>query len=549
MVNGILNRRGYVIQKTELTSKQLTDIKKELTVRPYTPENDEPTFEIFRETSTSITLPRYYGLKLFGQPKKENLRLKSETSNFKFNGQLRDYQIEIVNKCVNAMKKDGGGLLSVPCGYGKTVMAIKMAAELKAKTLVIVHKTFLQDQWIERAKQFTDAKIGFIRQDQIDVEGKDIVIGMIQSISMKDYDLAIFKDFKLVVLDEAHHCASRVFSNALYKCGAKYTLALSATPERADKLTKVLHWYVGETLHKVDAKINKQVDAKIFYYKSNDPLFVEKKAWSKGQMKPSVPKMVNNLCNMKERTNHILNILETLRKNPERKILILSKKKDHLKILKTSTDLAIKNDIANGKLLEDECITSYYVGGMKKKDAKYATDKADILFATYDMAHEGLDIERLNTIILATPKKNVIQSVGRIMRKILTTGDLKPLIIDFSDHLSVFTNQSNVRIKQYAKNKYKVRKYYIKNDKIVLPSFLRRNDNNFIGSDMQEDYNPDITNILNMEVVTAQDLLDNSSEESVESDCNDDLDESDDDEVEVSFKKPNFKSYMFETEE
>ena len=70
-------------------------------------------------------------------------------------------------------------------------------SQLKLKTLVVVHKSFLLDQWIKSINLFTDAKTGTIRGNIIDTENKDIVIGMIQSLSMKDYDESVFKDFGL----------------------------------------------------------------------------------------------------------------------------------------------------------------------------------------------------------------------------------------------------------------------------------------------------------------------------------------------------------------
>jgi superfamily II DNA or RNA helicase len=130
-----------------------------------------------------------------------------------------------------------------------TVCAINIACRLKLKTLVIVHQTFLQDQWIERIEQFTNANIGIIRQDKVIIEGKDIVIGMLQSISGRDYDEEIFEQFGLVIYDECHHIGAKVFSKSLQKAGCKYTLGLSATPIRKDGMTKIIHWHLGDTLY------------------------------------------------------------------------------------------------------------------------------------------------------------------------------------------------------------------------------------------------------------------------------------------------------------
>ena len=471
MKKSILNHRGYKLSKSELSKQDLIKLKARLTVKPflgdYEDANDTDEFQVYTETEKKITIPRYYGLKKYGQPSK--IKFTGEDSDFEFNSKLREYQIDIVNKCHKEIIDNGGGLLSVGCGRGKTVMAIYLAHKLKAKTLVVVHKTFLQDQWVERIKQFTNAKIGLIRQDKVDVENKDIVIAMIQSLSMRDYDMDIFDKFKFVIYDEAHHCASKVFSKALYKTGANYTLALSATPERPDGLKKVMDWYLGPTIYMEKKKPNKQVLVKVFKYITNHKLFVEKTIFNRktNTNKAHMPLMINNLVEIEERNTHILNIINQLRKFPERKILILSGRREHLKFLKDSVDARIKIDIENNKIEENECKTYYYLGGMKEKERKEAETKSDILFATYDMAHEGLDIDRLNTVILATSKKNVIQSVGRIMRRILETGDLRPIIIDFSDELSIFKSQSDRRIKDYNESKYKVKLYYINKDKFI----------------------------------------------------------------------------------
>ena len=87
-----------------------------------------------------------------------------------------------------------GGIITLKCGGGKTVISLYCITKLKRKTLIIVHKTFLMNQWRDRILEFIpDASIGYIQGSNIDVEGKDIVIGMLQSISQKDYELSIFK--------------------------------------------------------------------------------------------------------------------------------------------------------------------------------------------------------------------------------------------------------------------------------------------------------------------------------------------------------------------
>ena len=360
-----------------------------------------------------------------------------------------------------------------------TSMAIFMATVLqqstKKPTLVLTHKSFLLDQWVDRIKQFTNAKVGVIRQDVVDVENKDFVIGMIQSISKRDYDPEIFKHFGLVCIDECHRFGSKHFSNALYKVGAKYTIALTATPKRSDGLMKVVNWFVGDIMFEKKLQINNQVMTKVIGFLSTDKLFKDVMTVRKIQkcgrwtstMKPDFVKMISNLIEIEDRNNLIISILCTLIKNPDRKILVLSERICHLEKLKDDLDKKIKESVESCQILEGECKTHFYIGKLKKNQREKAEIEADVLFGSYKMAEEGLDIERLNTLILATPKPDVVQSCGRILRKI--NEDAVPLIIDISDKLSVFESQAKKRQDYYTKCKYLQHFYYTQNGKLISP--------------------------------------------------------------------------------
>jgi superfamily II DNA or RNA helicase len=465
-----LKYKGYFIKRSTLSNEQLNKIKKDLKVKPTVldfgaKEQTDKSYKLYKMTKKYIIVPKYYGIKEFGA-----VPFKKEPSfnRINFNGQLRDYQIPIVDKILKHLNEKGGGLLSVPCGRGKTLMAIYIAHKLGVKTLVVTHKSFLLKQWQKQIKKFCNIDAGTIRGKIIDVVNKEIVVGMIQSISMKDYDDDVFSQFGLIIYDESHHCASKVFSQALMKTCCKYTLALSATPYRTDGLIKVMHWFLGETIYREKLRINNQVVAKIFNYSSSDDKFSEKKyAYGPQKGKPDIIKMMGNLVVLKQRTNHLINLINEIRKDPERKIIVLSKYVDHLKEMKEGVDLLIKKDIEDGKILDDEINTTLYIGAMKQWQREEAEEEGDIFFATNDLAREGLDIERLNTVVLATSQKDVNQSVGRAMRKLLENGDLRPLIIDFADNLSSFKNHCRLRKTFYKQCKYLIEDYYIDDNTIL----------------------------------------------------------------------------------
>jgi superfamily II DNA or RNA helicase len=465
IINKSLTNDGYVIRLDKITKSIKDKIKKELRVEPeehpdysFSKPNevDDKKFNVYRETEDYMIVPRYYGVKTFGKPSNDLIDFKE------INIQLK--QIDIANECLKSIKEDGGGVISLPCGEGKTILAIYLATQLKLKTLVIVHKTFLQNQWCDRISQFTDAKIGIIRQKKKEVDDKDIVIGMLQSISLIDYGQDLFKDFGLIICDECHHFGSRVFSQALSKVCGKYTIGLSATPKRKDGLSKVFMWYLGDMIYKMEKKEDNNVIVKMFDYTSDDVLFKEVKQRNGRKFVPSIPKMITNITNIKKRNTFCVNIINNLRKMDERKILVLSGRLIHLVDMKKKIDEIIKHEIESEDLEPDEIKTSFYIGGMKEYELRSSAE-ADIIFATYSMAEEGLDIDSLNTLLLATPKKDIIQSIGRIMRKPIKDGDIKPLIVDIKDNFSMFKSWATKRKAYYEQKKYQVESFLSKNDK------------------------------------------------------------------------------------
>ena len=238
MVNTTLSRNGYKIKKCELSQKELKEIKNDLTVNPYIVgdfgDGNEKRFSLYMEYPNSLYLPRFYSYDKFGKP--DNYKMDEGLDiNLLFNGSLRKEQLPIIDLYKKACEEKGGGLISLKCGGGKTVLALYIISLLKKKTIVVVHKDFLMTQWRDRISQFLpNAKIGKIQQNTIDIENKDIVLAMVQSLSQKEYDPSVFSSFGLAIFDECHHLGAEVFSKSMAKVASKYMLGLSATPDRKD---------------------------------------------------------------------------------------------------------------------------------------------------------------------------------------------------------------------------------------------------------------------------------------------------------------------------
>ena len=447
-VKTYLGQKGYSIYKDKLSVKEQQWIRDELMVAPFIPKSlgygVNQKFPIYRESKNKLYVPRYFGEETYGVP--DEMRLdEPKKVDMKFTGSLRDYQTDIVGKYMESTK-NGGGLLEIPCGRGKTVMALKIAANLGLKTLVIVHKSFLADQWIERIQQFIpNARIGRIQGQTIDIDDKDIVIGMLQSLSMKEYPYTFFSDFGLTIVDEVHHIAAEVFVRSLFQIVTKYVLGLSATMQRKDGLTKVFKMFLGDIIYKEKAIENENVTVRIYDYISNDEEFNETKYDFRGNTAYS--SMMTKLCNFNPRREFVVKIVKDLiEENPNQQIMILGHYKNLLTYLYKSIEF---NNIAS---------VGYYVGGMKKEALKESEGK-QIIIATYSMASEALDIKSLTTLVMATPKTDVTQSIGRILR----TKHSKPLVVDVTDQHDVFKRQCNKRIKYYHKQGYKIQRCSNKN--------------------------------------------------------------------------------------
>lgn len=445
-LNTYLGPRGYTIPKTDLTEQQIQHLRKTLTVKPVVGGAaygavDAVEYPIYRESSNKMYLPRFYGKSVFGEVKRMAIH-PGDDIGIEFAGSLRPIQVPVVDAYVNAVTGEfgGGGLLELPCAFGKTVLSLSIIARLKKKTLVIVNKEFLLNQWVERISQFLPtAKVGRIQGPEIDIDGKDIVIGMLQSISMKDYESTVFSSFGLTIIDEVHHISSEVFSRALFKIVSKYMLGLSATMERKDGTTYVFKQFLGEVVFKGEREEEHNVEVRAIEYVSKDAEFNKVECDFRGNPKYST--MIVKLCEYGDRSDFIVRIVHDLvKEQPGAQIMILAHNRSLLTYLHDSIEH------------QGFATVGYYVGGMREVALK-STEERQVVVATYAMAAEALDIKTLNTLVMVTPKTDIVQSVGRILRE----KHEKPLVVDIVDKHDVFQNQWTKRRRYYKKCEYTIK--------------------------------------------------------------------------------------------
>jgi len=436
----MLTIHGYRIPKD---SRELA-LKKELTIRPFSFVNPQrqPKYPVYHEDSKYLYLPKHYGIDRFGTVPSTRDVSETPEANWTFTGSLRPVQLPVVNSFLLPEPHDG--IISLHTGGGKTVCALYIASRLRVPTLVVVHNTFLRDQWIDRIKSFLpNARIGRVQAEVCDVADKDVVIVMLQTLSMKELNVDLFKPIGLVIVDECHHIASEVFVQALPKTTSRYMLGLSATPDRKDRLMFAIHWFLGPLLYKSETgdSVDTQVNVEVYEYKNDDPEFNEIVVSSQGMV--SVPIMVNKLTACEDRTRWLCGILEDISESG-RQILVLSDRVQHCQ------------DILAGlspSLQATACILSTAVKADMR--AEYCRTKT-ILIATYTMCREGFDVPSLNTLLMATPRPDIDQIVGRILRVEKKGRTVHPLIVDIVD--PQFRRQFGQRNALYKKREYRLTK-------------------------------------------------------------------------------------------
>ena len=492
----VLTNRGYAIRKSSLKEDELQMIRKELTVMPIANAKfaaaQNTSFPLFYESPQRVYLPRQWSLQKFGIPQ-ANIVPEGHTlpETAIFSGKPYDYQINIIDKFIGS---GGNGLICVPCGKGKTFMALAIAARLGKRFCIVVDKEFLLNQWKGEIEAFfPGVRVGIFQRDKIQTQTEmihakepslaelkqmakeaglkvsgtkqqlqdrlqeanikymeepqevsyDCTICMIQTIVQKEIPANSFDGFGFTIFDECHHLGAQHFSRALLKIQTKWMLGLSATPQREDGLTKVFEWFLGppvywEKTREPDATVSVLVRS----FRYENPEYAEAPVDWKGEV--VMARLLGKIVEFKPRTKAIADIISTwIQESAERRVLVLSERKSHLEEFE-------------GLLKPLGVEIGYYIGGMKEAERDASAANARIILATYAMASEAMNIKTLNAVVLASPRKRVEQSTGRILRVRPEHRNLEHRILDFIDSHDLYMGQWRKRLAYYKQCHYNI---------------------------------------------------------------------------------------------
>jgi len=398
----------------------------------------------YEDTQEGMIIPRGFVLQLI------RLATQTETSwkiidqrrtlpevPFTFQGELRGYQ----QKAVGDILKHDFGVLNAATGSGKTTMALAVIAARRQPTLIIVHTKELMKQWVDRACQFLNMvpdEIGIIGNGKKRI-GEKLTIGIVNSI----YPIAdeIKDKFGFVVVDEAHHCPSRTFSEAVSAFDCRFMLGLSATPYRRDCLTKLIYWYLGDQVHAVNkARLIQEGSIMKPEILTRRTGFV-----SEYDLTTEYSRGISELTRDPERNRLIVSDVANYIQDNAGPCLVLSDRKSHCEVLaEMLTVQGIKTAILMGNLS---------TGKRKEVMEMIRAEGAQAIVATGSLVGEGFDLPALSALFMATPLKfsgRVTQYVGRVLRPAPSKD--RAVIFDYQDiNEPVLMSAARSRMKVYQR--------------------------------------------------------------------------------------------------
>ena len=384
----------------------------------------------YEESSEFLTLPRGLKEKLFEYLNYNLVKYKIidnrvfekiETKRILFT--LRAEQEDAIKEIL----KYDSSICVAPPGFGKTLIGAKIFEQRAVKTLIIVNKNMLLDQWISRFVDYFGYKksdIGFLGKSQNRLNG-NIDIATMQSLNNIP---ELVENYTQVIVDECHHIPALTFEQIVKNFKGKYILGLSATPNRKDELDPILYQQLGNISYeykKPKTHTNRLLVIKTEFISSAD----------------NYAAIINELVSNEDRNRQIV---KTIKENIDRKILLLSDRIEHLNLLEN--------------ILKEEKIDFVSVhGSQNKKEQVENMQKvktSSLILATSSFFGEGIDFPHLNTIIFATPISfygRLIQYLGRIGR-----GNQECLAIDFLDSKNAMLNSTyKKRLEGYKAMHYK----------------------------------------------------------------------------------------------
>jgi len=327
--------------------------------------------------------------------------------------ELRDAEQQ---EAFDSLMNNYSGTLNLSCGKGKTVIALKAAANLKVPTLVVVNTTALLEQWKEEIERHLGVdSIGILQGQTHDWRRHPIVLSMVHTLSARRWPMEFRRRFGLVLYDEGHHMSAPVFvlsADLFY--GRRFSL--TATASRTDGLEVIYQYHLGRVIH--SNLTQELVPNTVFHLLKWEMPPAHRKLVVDRNDDISIPRVRTYLGRLEWRNNLIYDHL--LRDVEEgRQILVLSHSVNHVEML---------YNYLSG-------MGAGMITGETPQESRMAILRnGNPIFGTFQLAREGLNKPSLDTLYVVTPFSNsndLQQAWGRIQRRFANKKE--PLVRVFED--------------------------------------------------------------------------------------------------------------------
>jgi len=390
-------------------------------------------------------------------------------------------------------------ILSLPCGHGKSVICLAIAAfHVRRVTLIIVHMRGLLDQWMDEARRYIPGvRVGYISADHgVRVDGVDIIVASIQSLHAhmkrdEAYLDVLRRRVGFVVVDEAHHGVASTYQAVLAALPAAVRLAVTATPRRGDNLFGELQYLFGPVVFR---SFRRKGDCQAVCVRYENPAFQERRMWGRLRM----DLMENDLLADERRTRAVVDVVLLLMRTQGRRVLVLSPRLDQVRDLyarftaelspeeaaeeravalfvpekpprtvkrkgETAEEVAVRRTAVlhawqdsgpHGKVTAVQApVVGQVLPTMDPALERRRNYEARVVVATTDIMKEGISFNDWDTLVDLDNCMDTEQLVGRIQR----VGDKKvPLVVDVYSPVSLFTAMFRSRLRMYKGEHYDV---------------------------------------------------------------------------------------------
>jgi superfamily II DNA or RNA helicase len=407
-------------------------------------------FKLIDESGDTVSLPRGFLQTLVDFLKENNVAHTIrfdipcfEQIDYKSQIELTPAQIPIVQ----LGNEHNQGVIIAPSGSGKTIIGLELIARRQLPALILVHRKQLLDQWIERIQTFLGIAKTHIGQYSGTKKklGKQITIGLLQSLARKGNLSELRDKFGTIIIDECHHIPAATFREVIAQLNPKYIYGLTATPKRKHNDEKLIYAYIGDIIAQMEASNIEPV--------SNLPHQPPKVLIRTTTL--TIPfkfttdhfqLLAKVVCFDTARNQMIVeDILNKI--GDGKRLLVLSERKEHLEIL----SMYLKGKCETIVISGDDSTRS-----RKSKLKQVESGHYGVILSTGQFFGEGIDIRGISCLILAFPfsfEGKLVQYMGRLR----DIGEQKT-IVDYRDsQIPFLEKQFKQRERYYKKLKAQIK--------------------------------------------------------------------------------------------